>query len=105
MTNYSVDSAAGEVGVHRKTLAAGGEDVVTFTTDLDRVEVVNLDGIDSIFVTVDGSPATVDGSHTYELPGGAGTLSATLSVEAGGPTKVRVISPGAAKYTAQRAPY
>lgn len=69
---YTVD--VGERGAYGNTLTAGTTDVVTFTRDLARVRVINIDGADAIYITLDGTDPTVGDPATYELPGFAGAV-------------------------------
>jgi hypothetical protein len=64
------------------------------------VEVLNRDGVAEIFFTVDGTAAVVGGNDTECLPATIGSVERALPPAAGPRTvTVRVISPGAPKYT------
>jgi len=88
--------AANELAVHAKTLTAATVDTVTFSADLDQVEVVNEDGAAAIYFTVDGSTPQVAGNNTYYLPAAIGGLQVTVPTS--GNTVVKVISAGTPKY-------
>jgi hypothetical protein len=100
MTAHAV--AAGAVAVHRFTLTANTEDVVTFADDADQVEILVLSGAEPVFVTIDGSAATVDGSHCYLVAAGQ---SLTLDVPRQATTgpSVSLISAASAVVSVMRA--
>jgi hypothetical protein len=95
VASYTV--AAGERGVHNKTLVAATVDTVTFSEDLREIEILS-DGAAAVFVTVDGSAPTVAGNNTDILPAG-GMTARTLTSAPGGDTAVKLISSGAPTYS------
>lgn len=95
MASYSV--AAGERGAHRKTLVASTVDTVTFSRDVDMVEVLNLDGAAEIYFTTDGSTPTVGGANTDVLP--AAVNAVERDVPTSGATVVKLISSGTPMYS------
>jgi hypothetical protein len=97
MAAYTV--AAGAIGVHAKTLAANTVDTVTFTDDVDWVEIIS-DGAAAVYVTVDGSTPTVAGGGTWEMPAGVQSVLTLPSPQpfATRAESVALISAGAAKY-------
>jgi hypothetical protein len=111
VASYNVP--AGHVGVYTKTLVADDVDTVTFQVGSTstpgwgkmpkRVEVLS-DGADVIYVTVNGSAPTVEGTHCYQLPAAAG--STILDVTDADPTDavlVKLISAGTPTYSVCRA--
>jgi hypothetical protein len=94
-TTYNVNVA--ELGVRRKTLTAGSWDEIVFQRDCDEVEVVNLDGTDFIYFTVDQTDPVDGGNGTYELPPSVGALA--VKVPTSGATRVKVLSPSALRYS------
>jgi hypothetical protein len=96
----SYSAAAGDVAVHDKTLVASTVDTVTFTDDLDRVEVIS-DGAAALYFTTDGSTPTVSGAKCWPLLSGvANTLN--VQVDTAGGTVVKLISSGTPKYSVVR---
>lgn len=95
--------AAGARALHNQRLVATVEDTVTFTDDVDRVEVI-VDGTAEVFLTLDGTPATVNGANTYRMPAGVvGVREFVIPVGAvAGATKVRLISSGTPAYSVTR---
>ena len=89
---------AGERAAHAKTLVANTVDIVTFTDDVDVVEVVS-DGTDALYVRVDGTNPSVADARSYVLP--AGVKSSREIPVSGDPgsISVRLISAGATKYS------
>ncbi len=98
MASYMV--AAGQRGVHRKTATANVVDTVTFTDNVEQVEIIN-DGSAALYVTVDGQPPTVAGPHTDELPAG-GPSSRTIAAPAFTGAMVLLVSDGAPAYSVAR---
>lgn len=92
--------SAGDKAVHRKTLVAATEDVVTFPRRVNIVEIIS-DGAGDLFGTSDGSPATIDGPNCFRLPGG---VISSIEVSGGNesPTVVRLISTAATTYSVQQ---
>lgn len=88
----------GEIAAHAITLTASTVDTVTFTDDLDVVEVIS-DGAFDLYVRTDGVAPTVGGKKSYRLP--AGSISSRelpISGDAGA-LNVKLISAGAVKYS------
>lgn len=111
MAEYTVTTA--QVGAHAKTLVAATVDTVTFTLGATgtpgwgnvpkRVEILT-DGVDDIYVTVDGSAPTVAGANCWRVPAIQG--STVLSVADSNPTDavvVKLISAGTPEYSVSRA--
>lgn len=96
-TNTTI--AAGERAAHAITLTASTVDTVTFTDDVDVVEVIS-DGVADLYVRVDGTAPTVGGAFSYRLPAGA-ISSRQISIAGGDPGTiiVKLISSGATKYS------
>lgn len=110
MANYTI--AANARAVHGKTLVADTEDTVTFTAriDGDVTLLVHPGASVPVYVTTDGTAATVEGSNTRVIwPGYAARLTdqqqGTLSGLAGStdtaPTVVRLISAGTPTYSVE----
>lgn len=95
MASYTV--AADLHGAYAKTLVANTVDTVTFTDDIDRVEVTS-NGAAAVYVTVDGSTPTVAGAGTFELPAGAASVR-EIAVPTAGGTVVKLISAGTPVYS------
>lgn len=99
MATYTI--AATKRATGRKTLAASTEDTVTIDAAAAGgywrdVEVyVKPTAADDVFVTTDGTAATVDGDNTYICPPGAFTK---LPQPASGAGTVRLISAGIGTY-------
>jgi hypothetical protein len=97
MASYSV--AAGQVGAHAKTLVASTVDTVTFTDDVDEIEVMS-DGTSAVYFTVDGSTPAVGGAGTWGLP--ASPAARTVEVRSASGTVVKLISAGTPLYSVAR---
>lgn len=98
MASYTI--AAGGRAAHNKTLVAATVDTVTFTDDVDEIDIINLDGVAAIYYTVDGSTPTVEGANTRVLP--SGTLSADrVSARGFSAPVVKLISAGIPKYSVE----
>lgn len=82
--------APGDLGKYEIALAAGVETTVTFSEDLDQVEISNDTGAARVYFTVDGTPATVRGARCRQLP--AAMHYVRPNVYGSGNTKVRLIS-------------
>jgi len=93
--------AAGDQGKYEILLAAGVETTVTFSEDLDRVEISNDNGAGRVYFTVDGTPATVRGANCRQLP--AALHYAQVGVYRNGPTVVRLISEAATMVSVAKA--
>lgn len=88
MAAYTV--AEDKIAKHNILMVANTEDTVTFFDNPSRVEVLT-DGAAKVYVTTDGTPATVGGDSTYIIPAIAGVRV----IEHWDPTAaVRLISPG-----------
>lgn len=89
--------AADEIAAHNKALVANTQDTVTFTgRRVHRVGILVFDALAPVYVTIDGTAATVAGAKTYVIPaGGALELLAT----ADNPTVVKLISADVAHYS------
>jgi hypothetical protein len=100
MASYTI--GATKRSAHRKSLAANTEDTVTIDAAAAGgywrdVEVyVKGTSADDVFVTADGTAATVDGDNTYICPPGSFT---TVPQPASGAGTVRLISGGACTYS------
>lgn len=78
------------------SLGAATQDVLNFRGAPGAIEVINLDDVDEIFVTVDGSDVVADADGTTIVrPGDA------VVIEGGG-AQIKMISPGAAEYHVER---
>lgn len=89
--------AAGEIAAHKKLLAAGVVDKVTFDSDVERVEVIS-DGVEDLYFRVDKADPAVDGRFAYRLPKGI-VSSREVDIPTSGKTEVRLISSGAPTYS------
>lgn len=89
----------GKVGQHEFTLTAGAVEMVTFSEDLDGVEIIS-DGLSAVYVTVDGSDPAVAGQSSWVLP--AGIMGLTLDVPTSGVTVVKLVSAGTPKMSVTR---
>lgn len=94
MASKTVDSANGEISTGPVTLTASTADTVTFTNDVDLIEVQS-DGTADLFVRTDGSAATTAGKNARRLPAGA---ISSLQIPLKG-LSVSLISTGATKYS------
>lgn len=94
MTTYNVST--GQRGAQAKVLVASTADTVAFTDHANKVEIVS-DGTSAVYVTVDGTAATVAGSNTDVMPAGVPSVR-TLNVYTQ-PPSVSVISAGTPTYS------
>ena len=87
------------------TLSAATVATETFTGRSYReVTVVNVDGADDIYFTLDGTAPTSEGDDTWVLPAAAGyTLTRAIKVQSGETLTVKLISAGTPKYAVQPA--
>lgn len=92
--------AAGDKAIHGISLVAATQDEVDFTDSLTAVEIVNLSGSSEIYVTVDGTNATVGGANTIVLPAAIGSLRLEVPRRTQGAV-VKLISPGTPRYSVQ----
>lgn len=83
---------AGDRAVHDVALVANTELVVEFGYPVNAVEVLS-DGAADIYLTTDGTPATVEGGNCERIPAG-GTNAGTIDAPYGMDTTVRLISAG-----------
>lgn len=90
-----------------QTTVADTVDTVTLGGDFRQVEVVNRDGADALYFTVDelGGPSsdgvpTVAGNNTYVVPASKGAALKVTSYKRG-TTVVKLISAVATAYTVQ----
>lgn len=111
MASHTVPN--GHIGAHAKTLTAAAVDTVTFQLGNPdtpgwakvpkRVEVLT-DGVDDIYVTVDGSAPTVGGTHCWRVPALPG--ASVIDVSDDDPLDavvVKLISAGTPEYSVSRA--
>jgi len=92
MATYTASEA-----VH-KTLGAATVDTVRLTKRVSRVEVVNRDTAEVLYVTFNGTNPTVAGDNTRVIPAG-------MAFEWPAPTDtIKLISSGAALYSVQGVP-
>lgn len=98
MASYSV--AAGKRGAYDKALVASTVDTVTFTDDVDSVEIVT-DGTAKIYVTVDGTTPTVSGATTIIVPAALGIR--TIPTLSSGAPVVKLITSGTPTYSVAKA--
>lgn len=102
MATYAL--AAGERAAHAKTLVASTVDTITFTDDVDAVEVVS-DGVAAIYVRVDGSAPTVAGAFSYVMPAGVQSVrTIPMPGRDAGSSVVKLISAGVPTYSVTRVP-
>lgn len=87
-------TAPGEVGSGAFALVANTEHVIDFNRDLSDVEVGVKDATDVVWVSVNGTAATVGGKHCYPILPGSNTVEPPIPTQ--GNTKVRVITAGSA---------
>lgn len=80
------------------TLVASVVTTVTVDKDADAIEVVNVDGVDAIYFTIDGTVPTVEGANTYVLPPSVSSRVVTPP-RSGYETDVQLISVGAPNYS------
>lgn len=76
---------------HNVALTADAETIVELARDCGTVEVVNWESTAPVYVTVDGSAATVGGDSAYVLFAGPNVLRLRVPGSVG-LTKVRLIS-------------
>ena len=75
------------------TLVAATVSSITFARDWNVVEVLNVDGADAVYFTIDGTTPTVKGAGMQVLPKAAGAaIQVPVSVD--GVTVVKAISAG-----------
>lgn len=83
---------AGDRAVHNVPLVADTELLVEFGYPVTAVEILS-DGAADIYLTTDGTPATVEGGNCERIPAG-GINSGTVQAPYGQDTTVRLISAG-----------
>jgi hypothetical protein len=103
MATYTV--AAGTVGAHAKTLTANTEDTVEFDENISAARVLVLAAASGstapIYITGDGTAATVAGARTHALPAVAGA-EAVIELDPG-VDDIHLISAGAHTYSVEKA--
>lgn len=95
MPGTATSIGSGEISSGIITTTVGQVDTVTFVRDVDQVVVMNYDGADWLWFTVNGTTPTVGGKNSYPVAPG---MAVTASVEGGGQTVVKLISTLATKY-------
>lgn len=94
--------AADKVSAPAKTLVAATADSVTFTSrTLSQVRVFS-NGVAEMWVSVDGSAATVAGTHCYFFPAYPCSRLLTVAPQ-GGATDLSLISSGTPQFTVEAA--
>jgi hypothetical protein len=99
LATHTVPSS--RVGVHGITLTANTEEIINFADDVSTLEILSMDGASPIYFTVNGTAATVGGSHTRVLP--AAVCSVVISPTSSDPTSVSLISAGTPTVSVARA--
>jgi hypothetical protein len=89
--------AVADVTATSFSLAAATVDRVTFEGNYERVEVLNRDGADEVYFTVDGADPTVAGDGTHVLPAQIGAV--VVPSPGRRSTVVRLISAGTPTYS------
>jgi hypothetical protein len=92
--------------VHDKTLTPNQADTILVQTGEDggqgSVEVLS-DGSFDVYVSVDGTAATISGPNTRKIPAAfPSSLTIPVEYDASGSATVSLISAGAAKYSVTR---
>jgi hypothetical protein len=64
----------GEIGAYEKTLVAATPDTVIFSRFLDSGVEITSDGSAAIYVTLDGTTASVAGGKMLLIPAGTGPV-------------------------------
>lgn len=80
------------------TLSASTVDTVTFSDNVQAIEVVNRSGSAEIFFRLDGTSPTVAGDECYVLPAAAGA-ALRLGSQGEGTDQVKLISSGTPTYS------
>jgi hypothetical protein len=80
------------------TLVANTVTTVTLDNDYREIEVINVDGASTIYVTVDGTVPTVGGNDTFVLPA-AISSRVIVSRDGSNPTVVKLISTGTPSFS------
>lgn len=88
-----------DVRIKHAQLTADTADTVILDGDYRQVEVINRDGAEEIFFTVDGPAPTVAGDDTHILPAALSGVTVPAGAANGEPTIVRLISTGTPTYT------
>lgn len=99
MASHSI--AADKIGTHENTLVADTEDTVTIADNWKEAEIVS-DGTADLYVTGDGSTATVGGANTYRIPFAGGAIVARVRLAPSNGATVKLISSGTPTYTVQK---
>jgi hypothetical protein len=99
VADYTV--ASGDQGKYEITLTPNVESTVTFSEDLDEVEISNDNGVGRVYFTVDGTTATVRGANCRQIP--AALHYVRPRVYRNGNTVVRFISEAATMVSVAKA--
>jgi hypothetical protein len=79
------------------TLVANTVKTITLDDDYQSLEVVNVDGVAAVYLTVNGGTPTVAGDGTIVLPAAITGFEMHGEVAGSGATVVRLISAGTPK--------
>lgn len=107
MAGQTYTVAAGARATHDHTLTANQADTVAFASTPGQVDVhpglveILSDGAADLYVSTDGSPATVSGASTCKIPLG-GPSATTLELPSGS-ASISLISSGTPKYSVTKA--
>lgn len=96
--------AAGEIAVHAITLTASTVDTVTFTDDVNKVEIIS-DGTADLYVRLDGVDPASPFKGSYRLPAGSPSVRELTMPNPGNTSTgqtVKLFSTGATKYSVTR---
>jgi hypothetical protein len=97
----SYELQRGDIGAHDKPLTPDTIETVTFTDDVDAVEVLNIDGTAAIYFTVNGRDPVVGGNHCWALPAGAAS-SLVVDVPTAGRSVVKLVSASRVRFSVTR---
>jgi hypothetical protein len=100
MATYTL--TAGDRAAHEKTLVATTADTVTFVGFVNRVQIVNHDGADQIYVTVDGTTPVAKAATTYCLPAAISSLEIPVPDSKASGVSVKLVSEGTPLYSVVR---
>ena len=78
-----------------RTLVANTAATVTLDLDYPTVEVTNVDGVDAVYFTTDGSTPSVGGDGSHVLPAAIGAVE--INPRTSGATVVKLKSASAVK--------
>lgn len=101
MTAYTVDVNAAK-GIRAKKTVANAVDTTTFNATIGVVEIINMDGADALYVSVDGSEPVVAGDNTHVMPAAVGSMR--LAVPSSGNPQVKVVSASPVTYSLSWSP-